>query len=135
MACPNTEGRKRDAWSLLSEETDDVRDCDTLVYSAPNECTLCFRRSSSRVVVSQCFSSCFGGGGTQTDLGEERLKLVLIGLDNAGKTTLLNTLRNIEAETTPTYGFISQTIRDAGGVDIEIYDLGGGKSIRRIWCE
>lgn len=86
------------------------------------------------MVVSQCFSACFGGG-TQTDLGEQRLKLVLIGLDNAGKTTLLNTLRNVDAETTPTYGFISQTIRDAGGVDIEIYDLGGGKSIRRIWCE
>ena len=58
---------------------------------------------------------------------------MLIGLNNAGKTTLLNTLRGIDCDTTPTYGFISQTIQNAGGVDIEVYDLGGGKSIRKIW--
>ena len=59
---------------------------------------------------------------------------MLIGLDNAGKSTLLNTLRSIDVDTAPTYGFISHTIRSAGGVDIEVYDLGGGQSIRKIWC-
>eukprot|EP00877_Chromochloris_zofingiensis_P004679 jgi/Chrzof1/14211/Cz08g29190.t1 len=64
---------------------------------------------------------------------ERKITIVLMGLDNAGKTTVLNMLRgNLHADATPTYGFSSQTIMQSGH-KLDIYDLGGGKNIRRIW--
>ena len=41
---------------------------------------------------------------------ERKLTLVLIGLDGAGKTTAINTIRGeLDKEVTPTFGFQAQT--------------------------
>ncbi len=62
-----------------------------------------------------------------------RFTIVLLGLDNAGKTTLANTLRgDLEAVTTPSYGFVSHSLA-VGSTEVKLYDLGGGRTIRRIW--
>ena len=107
-----------------------------LVIANFYDCLPLNARSRTDTKIVQCFS-CFkvSQDNTKPNYQEQgKLRLVVIGLDNAGKTTLVNTLRGIDADTTPTYGFISQTIQSAGGVNVEVYDLGGGRSIRKIWC-
>mmetsp|Transcript_22895 Transcript_22895/g.74586 ORF Transcript_22895/g.74586 Transcript_22895/m.74586 type:complete len:342 (+) Transcript_22895:176-1201(+) len=65
---------------------------------------------------------------------ERALALVLVGLDNAGKTTLLAALRGETAppSTTPTWGFNTEKMV-SGAASIALYDLGGGRKIRGIW--
>ena len=83
---------------------------------------------------------------------ERKLTLVLIGLDGAGKTTAINTIRGeLDKEVTPTFGFQAQ-MTDEGKYKVsltsfmsyylltrlilsqlEVFDLGGSKNIRRIW--
>lgn len=64
---------------------------------------------------------------------ERKLTLALLGVDNAGKTTLLNTaLGELDKETTPTFGFNSSTMKE-GKYTIQVFDLGGGKNIRSVW--
>mmetsp|Transcript_33686 Transcript_33686/g.73553 ORF Transcript_33686/g.73553 Transcript_33686/m.73553 type:complete len:319 (-) Transcript_33686:280-1236(-) len=64
---------------------------------------------------------------------DRMLTLVLVGLDNAGKSTLLANLRGVAQDNvTPTWGFNSESLMD-GKVKMDIYDLGGGKNIRKIW--
>lgn len=65
--------------------------------------------------------------------GQHReLTVLLVGLDNAGKTSILYALKRDNSEVTPTFGFSSATIT-AAGCRLHIYDLGGSKNIRRIW--
>lgn len=62
------------------------------------------------------------------------LRILLLGLDNAGKTTLLNHLAN-EAdvtETTPTKGFNVKTVRSQG-FQLNLWDIGGQRKIRAYW--
>ncbi|KAK3275237.1 hypothetical protein CYMTET_16620 [Cymbomonas tetramitiformis] len=64
---------------------------------------------------------------------ERLLTLVLVGLDNAGKTTMLCNLRGASTDNiTPTWGFSSENLVE-GKCKMDIYDLGGGKNIRKIW--
>ncbi|KAG1654942.1 hypothetical protein FOA52_003263 [Chlamydomonas sp. UWO 241] len=64
---------------------------------------------------------------------EKKLTLVCLGLDNAGKTTTINTLNGLlEEEATPTFGFQAQHLTE-GRFKVEIFDLGGSKNVRRIW--
>lgn len=70
---------------------------------------------------------CFGGRKQQ-----RQLTLLLVGLDNAGKTSILNHLQGGASEVTPTFGFSSASIA-AAGCRLQLYDLGGSKNIRRIW--
>ncbi|XP_069493299.1 ADP-ribosylation factor-like protein 13B isoform X2 [Ambystoma mexicanum] len=62
-----------------------------------------------------------------------KVTLVMVGLDNAGKTA---TVRGIQGESpedvAPTVGF-SKTELKQGRFEITIFDLGGGKGIRAIW--
>lgn len=77
---------------------------------------------------------------------ERRYTVVLIGLDNAGKTTVARHLRGeaASAGATPTFGFNSDVLGKEHGVSagggvfsrsltVEMFDLGGGKNIRGIW--
>mmetsp|Transcript_2153 Transcript_2153/g.5461 ORF Transcript_2153/g.5461 Transcript_2153/m.5461 type:complete len:312 (-) Transcript_2153:355-1290(-) len=66
----------------------------------------------------------------------KKLTLVLLGLDNAGKTTLLHAIRGsgpeAMANVAPTYGFSKESVAESP-YTIDIFDLGGGKRIRGIW--
>nr|A8INQ0.1 RecName: Full=ADP-ribosylation factor-like protein 13B; Short=CrArl13B [Chlamydomonas reinhardtii] len=64
---------------------------------------------------------------------ERKITIALLGLDNAGKTTLLNSIQGeVDRDTTPTFGFNSTTLNE-GKYKIEVFDLGGGKNIRGVW--
>ena len=64
-----------------------------------------------------------------------RFTLVLIGLDDAGKTTVLAAIKGDPTDDAqPTWGFSTDTTDTPHGT-VTFYDLGGGKRIRRIWEE
>ncbi|XP_053312891.1 ADP-ribosylation factor-like protein 13B isoform X2 [Spea bombifrons] len=62
-----------------------------------------------------------------------KVTLVMVGLDNAGKTA---TVKGIQGESpedvAPTVGFSKADIKQ-GKFDVTMFDLGGGKRIRGIW--
>eukprot|EP00199_Chlamydomonas_sp_CCMP681_P003395 CAMPEP_0119101052 /NCGR_PEP_ID=MMETSP1180-20130426/190_1 /TAXON_ID=3052 ORGANISM="Chlamydomonas cf sp, Strain CCMP681" /NCGR_SAMPLE_ID=MMETSP1180 /ASSEMBLY_ACC=CAM_ASM_000741 /LENGTH=177 /DNA_ID=CAMNT_0007085091 /DNA_START=55 /DNA_END=588 /DNA_ORIENTATION=+ len=64
---------------------------------------------------------------------EGEARLLVLGLDNAGKTTILRCLSDEDITTiTPTQGFnIKSLTRD--GFNLKIWDIGGQKSIRPYW--
>ncbi len=58
---------------------------------------------------------------------------MLIGLDNAGKTTILSALQGQrDNNITATVGFNRETVKHER-YNITYFDLGGGKTIRKIW--
>mmetsp|Transcript_71053 Transcript_71053/g.148155 ORF Transcript_71053/g.148155 Transcript_71053/m.148155 type:complete len:410 (-) Transcript_71053:351-1580(-) len=65
---------------------------------------------------------------------EKNMTIIILGLDNAGKTTLLYSLKNevpgIDA--TPTVGFRQDKIV-SGKYTIQWFDVGGAKNFRRTW--
>ena len=69
-------------------------------------------------------------GGFQS---KERKKVLFLGLDNAGKTSILNKLTKGSIHTVaPTRGYnITQTSFEA--VDFSIWDVGGQQSLRSQW--
>jgi ADP-ribosylation factor-like protein 3 len=57
----------------------------------------------------------------------------LLGLDNAGKTTILKSLCNEDpSETSPTRGFNVKTIQ-AESFKFNVWDIGGQREIRQYW--
>ena len=69
-------------------------------------------------------------------LGQKELdvSVVCFGLDNAGKTTLLNVLSaDPDKDIVPTVGKNEAIFKFGKEFNVHLYDLGGGKSIRRIW--
>jgi ADP-ribosylation factor-like protein 13B len=63
------------------------------------------------------------------------LTLLVIGLDNSGKSTLTLALNgDMDPFVVPTVGF-SAPIKKKGlhGADVTFYDLGGGMRIRGVW--
>ncbi|KAB7504660.1 ADP-ribosylation factor-like protein 13B [Armadillidium nasatum] len=59
--------------------------------------------------------------------------LLLVGLDNAGKTTAAKGIVGEPVENiAPTIGFSPETL-EYRGCEITIYDLGGGSKIRGVW--
>uniref|UniRef100_A0A8C3N5Z6 Uncharacterized protein n=1 Tax=Geospiza parvula TaxID=87175 RepID=A0A8C3N5Z6_GEOPR len=64
---------------------------------------------------------------------EQELRIVLLGLDNAGKTTLLKRLASEEVSTiTPTQGFNIKSVQ-SHGLKLNVWDIGGQRSIRPYW--
>ena len=64
---------------------------------------------------------------------EREVRLLLLGLDNAGKTTLLKGLASEDiAQITPTQGFnIKSVLSD--GFKLNVWDIGGQRKIRPYW--
>ncbi|XP_023680607.2 ADP ribosylation factor like GTPase 3, like 1 [Paramormyrops kingsleyae] len=64
---------------------------------------------------------------------ERELRIVLLGLDNAGKTTLLKKLASEDVRTiTPTQGFNVKSVA-ASGMKLNVWDIGGQRKIRPFW--
>lgn len=64
---------------------------------------------------------------------EKEVRILLLGLDNAGKTTILKQLASEEVtQVTPTAGFnIKSVISD--GFKLNVWDIGGQQKIRPYW--
>ena len=60
-------------------------------------------------------------------------RLLFVGLDNAGKTTILNALTNTPVtQISPTQGFNLKTV-ERPEYQLKCWDLGGQESIRQYW--
>ncbi|EFA10265.2 ADP-ribosylation factor-like protein 3 [Tribolium castaneum] len=64
---------------------------------------------------------------------ERELRLLLLGLDNAGKTTILKTLASEDINhITPTAGFNIKSVISEG-FKLNVWDIGGQRKIRPYW--
>ncbi|MGH0117171.1 UNVERIFIED_CONTAM: hypothetical protein FKN15_029584 [Acipenser sinensis] len=64
---------------------------------------------------------------------EQEFRIVLLGLDNAGKTTLLKKLASEDVSTiTPTQGFNIKSVA-SNGMKLNVWDIGGQRKIRPFW--
>mmetsp|Transcript_79870 Transcript_79870/g.117023 ORF Transcript_79870/g.117023 Transcript_79870/m.117023 type:complete len:182 (-) Transcript_79870:99-644(-) len=66
-------------------------------------------------------------------IGSKEVRILILGLDNAGKTTILYRLHQGEVVTTiPTIGFNVETV-NYKNIRFQVWDLGGQSSIRPYW--
>merc|ERR1712157_351935 len=78
------------------------------------------------IIKSRMFESLFGS---------KEVRILILGLDNAGKTTILYRLQNESDEavqTIPTIGFNVETLQYKN-IKFQVWDLGGQTSIRPYW--
>ncbi|CAF1418635.1 unnamed protein product [Rotaria magnacalcarata] len=61
-------------------------------------------------------------------------RILMLGLDNAGKTTILYRMKRAEDfNTVPTIGFNVETISPCRGVSLTVWDVGGQDHLRTLW--
>merc|ERR1712100_704301 len=66
-------------------------------------------------------------------LGKKDVRMLMVGLDAAGKTTILYQLKMGETvKTIPTIGFNVETL-DYKGLNFTVWDVGGQDKIRPLW--
>ncbi|XP_054758125.1 ADP-ribosylation factor-like protein 2 [Lytechinus pictus] len=64
---------------------------------------------------------------------EKEMRILMLGLDNAGKTTILKKFNGEDINTiSPTLGFNIKTLEHKG-FKLNIWDVGGQKSLRSYW--
>lgn len=64
---------------------------------------------------------------------DKELRILLLGLDNAGKTTLMKKLASEDvSHITPTQGFNIKSVQ-ADGMKLNVWDIGGQRKIRPYW--
>ena len=65
--------------------------------------------------------------------GNQEVRILMVGLDNAGKTTILYQLRLHEViSTVPTIGFNVETV-NYKNISFTVWDIGGQDKIRNLW--
>lgn len=68
------------------------------------------------------------------DFSDKHAKILMLGLDAAGKTTVLYKLKLNEVLTTiPTIGFNVETVKPGKNVTFTVWDIGGQDKIRVLW--
>lgn len=73
---------------------------------------------------------------TLTPKEVKTIQIAMLGIQNAGKTSIINALQgNGNANVKPTLGFKPTTMMLGEETKIKFYDLGGGKKIRDIWTQ
>jgi len=66
-------------------------------------------------------------------LGKKEMRILMVGLDTAGKTTILYKLKLGEIVTTiPTIGFNVETV-EYKNINFTVWDVGGQDKIRPLW--
>ena len=61
-------------------------------------------------------------------------RVLMVGLDAAGKTTILYKLQLGETTTTvPTIGFNVETVKYKKGIEFTVWDIGGQDKLRQLW--
>jgi GTPase SAR1 family protein len=79
-----------------------------------------------------------GGGATLSRLlpillGRQQCRILMVGLDAAGKTTILYQLKLGEmTNTAPTLGFNVETV-SYKNIEFMVWDMGGQHAIRQLW--
>jgi len=69
----------------------------------------------------------------QRMIGKHEMRILMVGLDAAGKTTILYRLKLGEVVTTiPTIGFNVETV-EYRNLSFNVWDVGGQDKIRRLW--
>merc|ERR1712139_31668 len=67
-------------------------------------------------------------------VGKKDCRILMVGLDAAGKTTILYKLKLGEVVTTiPTIGFNVETV-EYKNISFTVWDVGGQDKIRPLWC-
>lgn len=59
-------------------------------------------------------------------------RIIMVGLDNSGKTTILYNINGESRPTIPTLGFNVETLK-INNITLTIWDLGGQENVRRLW--
>ncbi|XP_060554715.1 uncharacterized protein LOC132715682 [Ruditapes philippinarum] len=68
------------------------------------------------------------------DWGTTQARIVMLGLDAAGKTTVLYKIKlNETVSTIPTIGFNVETVTPVKGLSFTVWDVGGQDKIRPLW--
>merc|ERR1719253_1343213 len=66
-------------------------------------------------------------------IGKQEMRILMLGLDAAGKTTILYKLKLGEVVTTiPTIGFNVETV-EYKNITFQVWDVGGQDKIRKLW--
>lgn len=72
--------------------------------------------------------------GLLDSFSERHAKILMLGLDAAGKTTVLYKLKlNEIVSTIPTIGFNVETVQPVRNVSFTVWDVGGQDKIRPLW--
>ena len=66
-------------------------------------------------------------------LWKKKAKIVFLGLDNSGKTTLMNLLKTGKVTQADPTKHAHQTKLTIGNVNINAFDLGGHQTMRNAW--
>lgn len=70
-------------------------------------------------------------------LKDQEIRCLILGLDNSGKSTIVNELlpsHERKEEITPTIGFQIKTLTlDDSGKHVSLWDIGGQKTLRPFW--
>ncbi|KAL8583323.1 hypothetical protein ACOMHN_057609 [Nucella lapillus] len=69
-----------------------------------------------------------------SDFRNDPARILMVGLDAAGKTTILYKVKLNEVVTTiPTIGFNVETVTPVKGLTFTVWDVGGQEKIRALW--
>ena len=69
-----------------------------------------------------------------SSFSDRHAKILMLGLDAAGKTTVLYKLKlNETVSTIPTIGFNVETVQPVKNVSFTVWDVGGQDKIRPLW--